>query len=216
MRTIDRFARYGGRMGVYSEWHPFIFRLMQLIAPAGAAVAAIHAIAAQVIRELGPREVEKPSTNGNAAGAVAAAEQDTSLRNDYIRSLLARHRTNPAAFAVGDIYYHTVPHVIAGGETTGIALAAAVYFLLKQPRVLAKLRGELDAYTVSERKAEGLWTMKEAQECVYLQAVIKEALRLFPSVGLGLPRVVPRGGLMLAGRAFGEGVSFPVLSSCGV
>lgn len=160
MRTIDRFARYGGRMGVYNQWHPFIFPLMHLIAPAGAAVAAIHSIAAQVIRELGPREAEKPSTDGNAAGAVAAAEQDTSLRNDYIRSLLARHCTNPAAFAVGDIYYHTVPHVIAGGETTGIALAAAVYFLPKQPRVLAKLRGELDAYTASERKAEGLWRVK--------------------------------------------------------
>ncbi len=46
----------------------------------------------------------------------------------------------------------------------------------------------------------------------FSQAVIKETLRLFPAAGLGMPRVVPKGGLTLAGRAFPEDVRAPNLS----
>lgn len=44
----------------------------------------------------------------------------------------------------------------------------------------------------------------------YLQAVIKEALRLHPATGLPLGRVVPKGGSMIAGKYFTEGVSSAV------
>lgn len=42
----------------------------------------------------------------------------------------------------------------------------------------------------------------------HLQAVIKETLRLFPALGVNLPRLVPKGGLTLAGRTFPEGVRY--------
>jgi cytochrome P450 len=41
----------------------------------------------------------------------------------------------------------------------------------------------------------------------YLQAVIKEALRMHPATGLPLGRVVPKGGSVIAGKYFAEGVS---------
>lgn len=48
---------------------------------------------------------------------------------------------------------------------------------------------------------------KEAQNLPYLQAVIKEALRLHPASGLPLGRVVPKGGAEIAGHYFPEQVS---------
>jgi cytochrome P450 len=54
--------------------------------------------------------------------------------------------------------------------------------------------------------SEGV-TFSDTQKMPYLQAVIKEALRLHPAAGLPLQRVVPKGGAHLAGHFFPEGVS---------
>ena len=41
----------------------------------------------------------------------------------------------------------------------------------------------------------------------YLQACIKEGLRMHPATGLPLARVVPKGGATICGRYFPEDVS---------
>lgn len=51
-------------------------------------------------------------------------------------------------------------------------------------------------------------TFNDTQKMPYLQAVIKEGIRLHPAAGLPLQRVVPKGGVKLAGQFFPEGVSF--------
>lgn len=51
-------------------------------------------------------------------------------------------------------------------------------------------------------------TFSDTLQMPYLQAVIKESLRIHPTAGLPLQRVVPKGGVQLAGQFFPEGVSF--------
>lgn len=50
-------------------------------------------------------------------------------------------------------------------------------------------------------------TFNDTQKMPYLQAVIKEGIRLHPAAGLPLQRVVPKGGVKLTGQFFPEGVS---------
>lgn len=50
-------------------------------------------------------------------------------------------------------------------------------------------------------------TFSDTQKMPYLQAVIKEGIRIHPAAGLPLQRVVPKGGVKLAGQFFPEGVS---------
>jgi hypothetical protein len=47
------------------------------------------------------------------------------LKTDYMSSFLAKTRRDPR-FTVEDGYYHITSNVIAGGETTGISLTAAL------------------------------------------------------------------------------------------
>ncbi|KAI5922089.1 cytochrome P450 [Camillea tinctor] len=92
----------------------------------------------------------------------------------------------------------------AGSDTTAITLSAALYYLFTNTEKLEKLRQEIDANTKEGRVSDPL-TFQEAQGLPYLQAVIKETLRMHPAVGAILPRKVPKGGCHLAGYYFPEG-----------
>lgn len=50
----------------------------------------------------------------------------------------------------------------------------------------------------------------DAQELHYLQACIKEALRVFHPVPMGLPRTVPEGGITIGERTFAKGTILSV------
>lgn len=94
-------------------------------------------------------------------------------------------------------------NVAAGSDTTAAVLRAAVYFVAGDENVKPKLREEINSVSISERNGIS-W--KTCQSLPYLGAVIKEALRLSPAVGLPLERVVPTGGLQLPnGRSIPEG-----------
>jgi hypothetical protein len=97
-------------------------------------------------------------------------------------------------------------NVIAGSDTTGITLAAALYHLIRNPDSMRKLQHELDEATRRGELSQ-VATFAEASKLPYLQAVIKETLRIHPAVGKLLSRVVPAGGKELAGHYFPEGVS---------
>lgn len=97
----------------------------------------------------------------------------------------------------------------AGSDTTGITLTAVIYYLMRNPQCLQKLRQEIDTADEEGRLSTPL-TFQEGQKLPYLQATIKEALRLHPAVGQILSRVVPEGGAELAGRFFPPGVSHAI------
>ena len=79
-----------------------------------------------------------------------------------------------------------------------IQLRAAVYYVLKHPPVLKKLQGELEAANLSLPIS-----YRDAKDRLpYLDAVVKESMRLHPGVGLPLERVVPEGGVQLPDGPF--------------
>ncbi len=53
-------------------------------------------------------------------------------------------------------------------------------------------------------------TFDATKRLPYLDAVINEALRLHSTSGIGLPRLVPEGGLVVCGRTFPEGTVLSV------
>lgn len=93
----------------------------------------------------------------------------------------------------------------AGSDTTAITLSSALYYLYTNPDKLNKLRQEIETQAVEGRISDPV-TFQQAQGMPYLQAIMKETLRLHPAVGTILPRVVPEGGLELSGHYFPQGV----------
>ena len=197
--TIHTYSRYGAVVGVFPEWHSFIFSLLQLLSPAGeVGIASVMAFAARCVSDWNNThsETEKKKVEEQSEGGEI-------LTSDYMSAFLAKSRRDPK-FTVEDGYYHIIANVVAGGETTGIGLVACLSHLLHSPDSLAKLRKELQNKGITKNEPVSL---KQTQELPYLQAVIKESLRLFPPAGLVLSRIVPKGGLEICGYRFAEGDS---------
>lgn len=90
-----------------------------------------------------------------------------------------------------------LPTVIAGGDTTASAMRAVVYSLAKNPETKEKLLLELDQAGL-ETPAQ--W--EDLKQLVYLDAVIREAMRVCPGIDLAPERVVPEGGHVLPDGRF--------------
>ncbi len=73
-------------------------------------------------------------------------------------------------------------------------MRAIIYHLLKSPRQYATLKQELDSATASGQLSTPNIEYAEAIKLPFLNACIKEGMRLHPSVALTMPRIVPEGG----------------------
>lgn len=102
-------------------------------------------------------------------------------------------------------------NIFAGSDTTSISLTAIYFNIITRPAVLAKLRAEVDAAYASGELSDPP-TFAESQKLPYLQAVIKESLRLHPATGLPLWRQVPAEGATLCGTFFPAGTNVGVNS----
>jgi cytochrome P450 len=91
--------------------------------------------------------------------------------------------------------------MLAGFHTTQNALCAVIYLVLTHPETHVKLVQELQAAFASAEDISG----DVAAQLPYLNAVITEALRLYPPVPLGGPRVSP--GAYVDGVYIPAGVS---------
>lgn len=122
-------------------------------------------------------------------------------RRDFLSRFLEAHEKDPEFITDDRVLALTVANMFAGSDTTAITLRAIFYYLMKNPSDLKALRAELD-----QQEEQGLFTgegdlvrWNEVRELPFLNAVVKEALRCHPAVGLPLERVVPPEGLDING-----------------
>ncbi len=88
-------------------------------------------------------------------------------------------------------------NILAGGDTTSAAMRTVVYYLSKNPKAYEKLTRELDLANLS---FPAKW--KEINGLPYLDAVIREAMRIHPGISMIFERVVPKSGFTLPDGRF--------------
>jgi cytochrome P450 len=125
---------------------------------------------------------------------------------DFLSKFVQKHSADPSVFTTYHVLSGCVSNMVAGSDTTFISLSAILYYVLHNPGVLRRLRDEVDRHCPQNRASPHV-TFAQSQSMPYLQAVIKEALRMHPATGLPLERVVPEGGGTISGVFFPEGAS---------
>lgn len=170
--------------------HPYTFKLVDFIA---GATGSIDYTLQFTVKQIAARE---------AMDKVDLEDGPP----DMLTKFLYTHAVDPIKFNNWDVIMSSYANIVAGADTTWVTNCAILYYLLKYPETLRKMRQEID-----EMASKGLISnpvrFNETQRMPYLQAVIKEAMRLFSSIGLPLWRVVPEPGATLSGRFFPPGVS---------
>lgn len=98
--------------------------------------------------------------------------------------------------------------LIAGSDTTSNTSCALLYHCLTHPEVVRKLQKELDAALPD---IDAIPNFSQVRDLPYMDAVIKETLRIHSTSSLGLPRVVPPGpGITILNTHFPPGVVLSV------
>ena len=150
--------------------------------------------------------------NGTKTSPLAAAAQ-TKLamrsgeksaefkdRQDLLGKFLDGAAKHPGLVTDKEIIGMTQSTIGAGADTTAATLAIVYIYLGRHPQVVQKMRDELQSTTLSSPP-----TWDEVRTLPYLEAVIKEAMRLLPVSQWGHDRVVPPGGAVVSGYILEEG-----------
>lgn len=95
-------------------------------------------------------------------------------------------------------------NILAGQETTAVALTYMMYYLSRHPMWQAKIRGEVSKLPLNEK---GYPAARDIDALLLLDAFIREVLRMNPGSGGRQQRMVPRGGKDYGGVYIPEGVS---------
>ncbi|KAL9624662.1 MAG: hypothetical protein Q9160_001016 [Pyrenula sp. 1 TL-2023] len=94
----------------------------------------------------------------------------------------------------------TVLQILAGSDTTATAIRNTMLHIITAPDVLSRMRQEFE-------KTSSPIQFADAKELPYLQAVIKEGLRMLPPVISLQDKLSPPGGDVISGYRIPEGVN---------
>lgn len=194
---------YSSLMGIYPRIHDWIFYPSARLGLFGSQARVEHMdfIKSRMALRAEERKLRDPEAQPKAA--------DEDGPRDFMDRLWDKHDANPEKTLQYHIFMVGLANINAGSDTTASTLSSMLHLILSHPRVQTKLKEEIRDFTASGRLSHRP-SFKESQQMPYLNAVLKEALRLHPAVGLPLWRVVPEGGVHIAGHFLPQGTNVGV------
>ena len=87
----------------------------------------------------------------------------------------------------------------AGSETTATILSGATYFMLQNPAVLHRVQKEVRE-TFKKEDDITLRSVSTPSSLTYMEAVLQESLRCYPSIPATLPRITGPEGALIDGN----------------
>ncbi|KAH6659961.1 cytochrome P450 [Truncatella angustata] len=146
--------------------------------------------------------------------AIDQRRKNPDARYDLIAHWLKQHEEHPERLSMRNIEAHSFQAVGAGSDTVSSGLQSFVYHIIRNPegRHWQKCRDEIRDAQSQGMCNERVVSFADAQKLPYLQACIKEGLRVFSPTPMGLPREVPTGGLTIGDKTFAAGTILSVNS----
>lgn len=184
----------------YHEWVKCIFALARL--GSYFQVEDYYPFLKRVVTRLIPNKtLERQDFHNKINRAKLQARIDAGPRDDLIEGVLKKK--DEWNMSIERLESNSTLLVIAGSETTATVLSGVTYLLTANPQTLERLTKEVRSTFTSEDEI----TIESVGRLQYMLACLDEALRMYPPVAVGLPRVTPDDGAMVAGHFVPKGVS---------
>ncbi|KAK0248246.1 hypothetical protein LTR91_017356 [Friedmanniomyces endolithicus] len=112
-------------------------------------------------------------------------------RQDMLDAFIKRGLTQE------ELESETLTQITAGSDSTASALRMTLHFISTSPPILDRLLAEARAGIEQGKISRPIIQDAEARQLPYLQACIKEGLRIYPPVTGLMAKMVPEGGAMI-------------------
>lgn len=126
------------------------------------------------------------------------------LRNDMLGKFVQAKNEDGSPYTQRQVLATATSVIAAGSDTTAVSLSSTLRYLVGNPRAYERVQQEVDQAFETGRVSEPS-AYNAAVKLEYLQACIKETLRLHPPISMSLPRLVPPGGDVIDGHFYPGG-----------
>lgn len=137
------------------------------------------------------------------------AEGKEAERPDMLTKFIDAKNPDGTLCTPMQVTFNSSSVIAAGSDTTALALAATLRYLVANPRCYARVQAEVDEAFENGKLTEPCM-YAAAVKLNYLQACAKEALRLHPPISMSLPRLVPKEGDVIDGRFYPGGTTVSI------
>ncbi|KAJ8109186.1 hypothetical protein ONZ43_g6203 [Nemania bipapillata] len=176
MSAIENGLAYGTLIGIYARFHRVGFAVVNFLAGKKGA-------GREYIVGLSTTRIAEEQENRKI---MASHSENLTIAEPFVSKFLAKYEQDPEKFTMQHVLAGCTANLAAGSDTT------------------EQLRAEIAGFQ-QQGSLSSSFSFKETQQMPYLQAVIKETLRMHPATGLPMERVVPEGGATISGYFFPEG-----------
>ncbi|KAE8148404.1 cytochrome P450 [Aspergillus avenaceus] len=163
-------------------------------------VTLLKPTASQPIMEIVSSRIEERQKELNSSNNT---DKGTRYKDFLARFMCIRAKKD--TIPIWAVTAWSFPNVIAGSDTTAVAMKTLWYNLLMHPTNMHSLRGELTQAQQQSKLTLPFPSWNEITHLPYLDACINEALRIHPPIRLSFERIVPAGGMTIGGYFFPEG-----------
>jgi cytochrome P450 len=180
--SLHATARAQGILVWSYSWYPVLLKLFRFFSPS--------------YRKMGELNQRWDDIVWHRATKRLARYRAGEKLDDFFTALMEDKNGNPNAMEWGEIVAEISIMMNAGSDTTAIAMNNAMYLLLSNTSLLAKLREEVDRVA---SPSEIVLPYEKVKHLPYLRACLDEAMRMYPPSTFGLPRRTPPEGAPIMG-----------------
>lgn len=105
-----------------------------------------------------------------------------------------------------EIVAEAISFIVGGSDTTSSTMTNFIDIVSRDQELQRQLQSELDLAFTSAQDEHWVAPDKIAGSLPFLNATLKEVMRIRPTSAIGLERVTPPGGRVISGRFMPEGV----------